>query len=327
MQAVVAEGAGGTEVLTFREFSDPEPGETDLLVRVRAAGVNRADILQRQGLYDPPPGISSVLGLEVAGEVVACGSRVESWSIGDRVCAVTSGGGYAELAVVPSSVALPIPSQMTFVEAGAIPEVFTTAHDNLITRGRLRPGERVLIHGGASGVGTAAIQLAKDRGAEVFVTVGAAEKVSPCRELGADHVIIHREEDFQEAVGRLTSGEGVDVILDIVGAPYLTSNLACLRYEGRLVVIATMHGHKGHIDLYDLHFRRLTVTGSALRGRSVELKAVLAERLKRDIFPGFESGRFRPVVFEAMPIQDVARAHDLLESSRHVGKVVLTLDA
>lgn len=325
MRAVRANGAGGTEVLEIVSMPDPEPAEGQLLVRVAAAGINRADIAQRQGTYDPPPGASHVLGLEVAGEVVACGPAVEGWSVGDTVCAVIAGGGYAELALVPAACALPVPSTLSLTEAAAIPEVFTTVHDNLVTRGRLAVGERVLIHGGGSGIGTAAIQIARDRGCEIFVTVGSPEKIAACRELGADHVILYRDVHFPDEIARLTDGAGVDVILDIVGAAYLGPNLSSLRDEGRLVVIATLGGRLAELDLYELHLRRLTVTGSTLRRRTVAEKAVVADRLRAEVLPGFETGRFRPVIHRVLPLEEVAQAHQLLESSTHVGKVVLAI--
>lgn len=323
MRAVVAPDPGGPEVLRIVDRPAPEPGPADLLVTVHATAVNRADLLQREGRYPPPPGAPDVLGLEVAGEVAAVGRDVSAWTVGDRVCAVVAGGGYAESAVVPAAVALPVPGDLTLEEAAAVPEVFSTAYDNLLVRGRLRAGEAALLHGGASGVGTAAIQLATRIGAHALVTAGSADKLEACARLGAQAGINYREEDFVERVGELTGGRGVDVVLDVIGGPYLERNLRALAIEGRLVVIGLMGGSSAELALGRLLTRRLTVTASTLRARTVEEKADLAARLVADVWPGFADGSLHPVVDRVLPLDRVAEAHRVVEASEHVGKVVL----
>jgi putative PIG3 family NAD(P)H quinone oxidoreductase len=325
MKAIVASQPGGPEVLELVERPDTEPDADELLLRVRAAGVNRADVLQRQGRYPPPEGGGDVLGLETAGEVAAVGAEVTGWSVGDQVCALLPGGGYAELATVPASVALPWPAALGPVEAGCAYEVYATAYDNLLHRGQLDRGETALVHGGASGVGTAAIQLAKRAGARVLVTVGAQEKADTCRRLGADAAIIHREEDFVERARELTDGPGVDVVLDIVGADYLERNLRALAADGRLVIIGLMGGARAEIDLARLLTRRLSVAASTLRARPVEQKAALAERLRTDVWPGFDEGSLQPVVDSVFALEHASDAHRRMEASDHVGNIVLTV--
>ena len=323
MKAVTAPEPGGPEALRIVEVPDPTPGPEDLLVGVRATAVNRGDVMQRRGLYPPPAGATDVLGLEMAGEVEAVGAAVTGWSPGDPVCAVVVGGGYAELVAVPAAVALPVPDGLSVTDAAAVPEVFATAYDNVLVRGRLSAGETLLVHGGGSGVGTAAIQLARRHGCRVLVTAGSASKLAACAELGADVGINYRVEDFPEAVREATDGRGADVILDIVGASYLERNLACLATEGRLVVIGLMGGATVEVDLGRLMRRRHTVTASTLRARSVPEKALVADALRRDVWPGFADGSLRPVIDRVLPLEEVAEAHRVMESGEHVGKIVL----
>lgn len=326
MKAIVAPEPGGPEALRLVDRERPVPGPGDLLVRVEAAGVNRADVLQRQGRYPPPPGASDVLGLEVAGEVAATGPDVAGWRDGDRACAILTGGGYAEFALVPASTALPWPPGTDAAGAAAVPEVFMTAWDNLVERGRLAPGESVLVHGGGSGVGTAAIQLARRRGCRVLVTAGSAAKLRACAGLGADAGIDYREEDFVARARELTGGRGLDVVLDLVGGAYLERNLSALAPDGRVVVIGLQGGTRAELDLALLMRRRLTVTGSTLRARPVEAKAALAARVREEVWPGFADGSLRPVVDRTFPLADAADAHALMEAGGHVGKIVLTVE-
>jgi putative PIG3 family NAD(P)H quinone oxidoreductase len=325
MRALCAPEPGGVEALQIVERPDPVPGPEELLVRVHAAGVNRADILQRRGHYPPPPGATDVLGLEAAGEVVALGEGAEGFSVGDRVCSVLTGGGCAELAIVPAATAMPWPDGLDGVAAGAVPEVFATAYDNVFNRGRLRPGETVLLHGGSSGVGTAGIQLAVRSGCRVLVTAGSKAKIDACLELGASAGIEYRSEDIVDRVRDLTEGRGVDVILDIIGGDYLEANLRSLATEGRLVIIGLMGGAKAQIDLGRMLSRRLTVTASTLRARSVEDKAVLSRQLVAEVWPGFADGSLRPVVDRVFPLARAADAHARMEASEHIGKIVLDM--
>jgi putative PIG3 family NAD(P)H quinone oxidoreductase len=330
MQAVLAPEPGGPDALVLAEVDDPSPAPGELLVRVHAAGVNRADVLQRKGHYPPPPGAPDVLGLEAAGEVVALGDEPDGgfrFAVRDRVCMILAGGGCGELVTVPDGVAMPWPGGLDAVGAGAVPEVFTTAFDNLLLRGRLTEGETVLLHGGSSGIGTAGIQLARRAGCRVLVTASSDEKLAACAALGADAGIDYEREDVVARVRELTDGRGVDVILDIVGGPYLDPNLRCLAVEGRLVVIGLMGGAKAELDLGRLLTRRLTVTASTLRARSAEEKAALARRMEAEVWPGFADGTLRPVIDTVLPMAQVAEAHALMESSAHIGKIVLTTGA
>lgn len=326
MKAVVAADHGGPEVLELVDRPDPEPGPDELLVRVRAAALNYADVMQRQGSYPPPDGVTDVLGLELAGEVEAVGGTVEDWKPGDRVCGLIPGGAYAELAVLPASTALPVPQGFDFVQAAAYPEVFTAALEYVFNRGQLRPGQTLLVHGGAGGVGTAAIQLASTRGCTVIVTEANAEKLDACKELGAEGLINFQEEDFVERVRELTDDHGVDVILDIVGGPYLERNVQALALEGRLVVIGLMGGPKGELDLETMLHNRLTVMAATLRARPLEEKIEVARQVREEVLPGLNDGTLRPVVYRVLPMSRVKEAHQLMDSGEQIGKIVLTLD-
>lgn len=326
MRAVVAREPGGHEQLEVVERAEPKPGPEDLLVRVRATAVNRADVLERQGLYRAPEEIGGVLGLELAGEVAGVGEAVEGWAVGDEVCGIVAGGAYAEYALLPAPTALPLPPGCDAVTAAAVPEVYLTALDNLLNRGRLAPGETVLVHGGSSGVGTAAIQLARRHGAGVLVTAGSAAKLAACVELGAAAGINYREEDFVEGVAAHTEGRGVDVILDLRGGDYLDRNLRALAAEGRLVLIGLMGGAKAEINLARVLTGHLTVHGSTLRPRSVPQKAALARQVREEVWPGFADGTLRPVIDRVLPLEQASEAHRVLEASEHIGKVVLRVD-
>jgi putative PIG3 family NAD(P)H quinone oxidoreductase len=306
------------------ERPDPVPGAGEVLIRVAAAGVNRPDVLQRQGAYRPPPGASDIPGLEVAGTVETIGPAVDGCRPGDAVCALVAGGGYATHCLAPAVQCLPIPVSLDAVGAAALPEALFTVWSNVFDRGRLAAGESALFHGGSSGIGTTAIQLAAARGARVFVTAGSDDKCRACEALGADHAINYRTADFVEVVLSRTGGRGVDLVLDIVGGSYLPRNLAVLAMDGRLVQIGLMDGEsQGTMDLRRVLGRRLTVTGSLLRPRPVPEKAAIAEALRREVWPLLDLGRIRPVVHATFPLADAAAAHHLMESSTHVGKIVL----
>jgi len=315
---------GPPDVLRLVERADPEPGHGEVLIRVAAAGVNRPDVMQRQGRYPPPPGASDIPGLEVAGVIEALGEGVESWRAGDTVCALVSGGGYATRCVAPAAQCLPVPAPLTLIGAAAVPETFFTVWTNVFERGRLQTGESVLFHGGTSGIGTTAIQLAKARGARVFATAGSAEKCRACERIGAERAIDYRAEDFVEVVREATAGRGVDLILDIVGGSYVNRNLAALAMDGRQVVIGFMEGEPtATIDLRRVLGRRLTITGSALRPRTVEEKGAIAAALRREVWPLLERGEVAPVIDRTFPLVDAAAAHRLMESGEHIGKIVL----
>jgi len=315
---------GGPDVLQPTERDDPAPGAGEMLIRVAAAGVNRPDVLQRRGLYPPPRGASGIPGLEVAGTVAALGSGVQGWRAGDRVCALVAGGGYATLCVAPVPQCLPVPASLDLVAAGAIPETFFTVWTNVFDRGRLKSGEAALFHGGASGIGTTAIQLAAARGSRVFATAGSDEKCRACEALGAERAINYRTEDFVAVLKDLTAGRGIDLILDIVGGAYFASNIAALAVDGRLVEIGLMGGAaSATIDLGEVLRRRLTITGSTLRARTVEEKGAIADALRWEVWPLLEEGRVKPIVYREFPLAEAAAAHRLMESSEHVGKIVL----
>jgi putative PIG3 family NAD(P)H quinone oxidoreductase len=311
----VAHSAEGQ--LSLSEVPAPQPGPEEVQIRVAAAGVNRPDILQRKGAYPPPPGASPILGMEVAGEIAAVGPNVTRWRIGDRVCALVAGGGYAEYCIAPALQCLPVPRGLTMVEAAAIPETFFTVWTNVFDRGRLKAGERILIHGGSSGIGTAAIQLARAFGAQVIVTAGSRAKCEACLQLGAHQAINYREQDFVAAAGK------VDVILDMVGALYFERNLSCLATDGRLVQIAVQSGSKVQLDLVPVMQRRIYITGSTLRPRTAAQKGAIAAELESQVWPLLESGQVKPIVYRTFPLAQAAAAHALMESSEHIGKIVL----
>ncbi|QJE72296.1 NAD(P)H-quinone oxidoreductase [Aerophototrophica crusticola] len=323
MRAVEIKAPGGPEVLTPCTRPVPEPSPGELLLKVAAAGVNRPDVLQRMGVYPPPPGASDLPGLEVAGTVVAVGEGVTGWSVGDPACALLAGGGYAEYAVAPAPQCLPIPKGLTPVQAASLPETFFTVWTNVFERGALKPGETFLVHGGTSGIGVTAIQLAKALGATVLATAGGPEKVKACEALGADRGIDYHAEDFAAVAKELTGGKGVDVILDMVGGDYVPRNLDCLGLEGRHVSIAFLRGQTVKLDLRPVMMKRLTLTGSTLRARSVAEKGAIARSLLGQAWPLLESGRVKPVVHATFPLDKAPDAHALMESSTHVGKIVL----
>jgi len=323
--AVEISAPGDPGVLSPVERPDPVPAAGEVLIRVAAAGVNRPDVMQRKGLYPPPPGASDLPGLEVAGEIVALGTGVTEWRIGDRVCALVSGGGYATLCVAPAPHCLPVPRGMDLTAAAAIPETFFTVWTNVFDRGRLKAGESALFHGGSSGIGTTAIQLAACRGARVFATAGSDEKCRACEQLGAARAINYHTDDFVDVVRDLTGGRGVDLVLDIIGGSYVARNLAALAVDGRLVQIGLMEGEAvAPVDFRRILGRRLTITGSTLRPRTIEEKAQIAAALRREVWPLLDAGAVRPVVYRTFPLHDAAEAHRVMEASEHVGKIVLT---
>jgi NADPH2:quinone reductase len=318
---------GGPDVLTPVERPDPEPGPGEVLIRVAAAGVNRPDVLQRRGAYPPPPGASDIPGLEVAGTIAGIGAGVDGWRTGDAVCALVSGGGYATMCVAPAPQCLRVPAALDVVAAAGIPETFFTVWTNVFEQGRLQAGETALFHGGTSGIGTTAIQLAAARGAVVFATAGSDEKVRACEALGAKRAINYRTQDFVEVIRSLTNGAGVDLILDIMGGSYVNRNLAALAVDGRLVQIGLMGGETASVDLRRVLGRRLTITGSTLRPRSVEEKGHIAEALAREVWPLLERGVVKPIIYKTIPLAEAATAHALMESSEHIGKILLTVQS
>jgi NADPH2:quinone reductase len=316
---------GGPEVLTPVERPRPIITAEEVLIKVAAAGVNRPDLMQRQGRYPPPPGASDIPGLEVAGTIEEVGARVGDWRTGDRVCALVSGGGYAEYCAAPAPQCLPVPRPMNLIEAGGIPETTFTVWTNVFERGRLARGESILVHGGSSGIGTTAIQLARARGARVFATAGSAEKCAACEALGAERAINYREADFVSAVREATGDRGVDVVLDMVGGDYLQRNVEALATDGRLVQIATLGGTISEVNMMAVLRRRLTITGSTLRARSVSEKGAIAKACHEHVWPLFESGAVRVVVYATFPLRDAAEAHRVMETSRHIGKLLLVV--
>jgi NADPH:quinone reductase len=325
MRAVEIRQPGGPEVLIPTRRPVPQPAKGEVLIRVAAAGVNRPDIFQRQGSYAPPPGTTDLPGLEVAGEIVAVGAETPRWKVGDTVTALVAGGGYAEFCVAPAPQCLPIPGKLGMIEAAALPETFFTVWTNVFERGRLQAGETFLVHGGSSGIGTTAIQLASRSGSRVFATAGSAEKCSKCKELGASVAIDYRTEDFVEVIERETGGKGVDVILDMVGGDYINRNLKCLAVEGRLVHISFLKGTKAEINLASLMIKRQTITGSTLRPQSVAQKGAIAQALEDKVWPLVAAGEVRPLIHATFALEEAAEAHRLMESSAHLGKIVLTL--
>ncbi len=323
MLAVAIAAPGGPEQLVMTRRPLPEPGPGEVLIQVATAGVNRPDCLQRQGNYPPPPGASDLPGLEVAGTIVALGSGVESWRVGDPVCALLTGGGYAEYCTAPAPQCLPIPAGLSLQQAAALPETLFTVWSNVFDRARLQAGETLLVHGGTSGIGTTAIQLARALGARVITTVGSAGKVQPCLDLGAECVVCYRDEDFVQAAKIFTDNRGVDVILDMVGGDYMQRNLSALAVEGRLVFIAFLRGAKAELNLAPVLLKRLTITGSTLRARPVADKARIAAALRQTVWPLLEQGRIRPILDRVFPLDEAAAAHALMESNRHIGKILL----
>ena len=321
MQAVVADGAGG---LALVQRPVPAPGRGEVLVKVGAAGINRPDILQRRGMYPPPPGASDVLGLEIAGEVISAGDGAEAL-IGQKVCALVASGGYAEYCAAPAGTCLPVPKILSVVDAAAMPETLFTVWVNLFERGFAADGDCVLVHGGTSGIGTMAIALGNLFGLKVIVTCGTDDKCARARELGAHAAINYRDQDFVEEVHRVTDRGGVDVVIDMVGGDYVPRNLSCLAEEGRHVSIAVQRGPTAEIPIFDLMRRRLTLTGSTLRPRSVAFKTMVADEIARTVWPYAEGGRLKPVIDSVFPLTEVAGAHERMESGEHVGKIVLEI--
>ena len=325
MIAIDPEGSGGPEVLVLVERPVPRPGPGEVLVKVAAAGVNRPDVMQRMGLYPPPPGAPSIPGLEIAGTVVAGGDDAALWAIGSPICALVAGGGYAQYCVAPAGQCLPVPRSLPMTEAAAIPETFFTVWSNLFERAYAREGEAVLVHGGTSGIGTTAIMFGKLFGLTMIVTAGSEAKCARALEIGADHAINYHEQDFTEEVKRITGGLGVNIVLDMIGGDYLPRNLACLAQDGRHVSIAAQRGPKVEISLWDVMRRRLTLTGSTLRARSVDFKTLVRDEIARNVWPDVELGRLKPVIDSIFPLDRVADAHRRMESSDHIGKIVLTV--
>ena len=323
MRAIEISAPGGPEVLRVTQRPVPIPAANEVLIEVAAAGVNRPDVLQRKGGYPPPPGASDIPGLEVAGTIVATGAGANTWKTGDRVCALVTGGGYAEYVAAPAPQCLPIPRGLTLVEAAGLPETFFTVWVNVFERAGLKGSETLLIQGGSSGIGVTAIQMARAFGHRVFVTAGSAEKCTACEKLGASRAINYRTEDFVAVVKELTGGKGVDVILDMVGGDYVPRELACLADDGRLSLIAFLGGTRATIDMTDILRRRLTITGSTLRARSVEVKEAIARSLEQKVWPLIEAGRIKPVIYRTFRLEEASAAHALMESSAHVGKIIL----
>jgi putative PIG3 family NAD(P)H quinone oxidoreductase len=327
MRAVEIREPGGPEMLVLTERPTPVPGAGEVLIKVAAAGVNRPDVLQRQGRYPPPLGVTDIPGLELAGTVVAAGPDAGAWRAGDAVCALVSGGGYAEFCVAPAPQCLPLPRGLDAVHAAGLPETTFTVWTNLFERGKLMAGETVLVHGGSSGIGTTAIQMARARGARVFTTAGSDEKCRACEALGAERAFNYRDVDFVEAATAATSGRGVDVVLDMVGGSYLQRNVDVLAPEGRLVMIGRQGGARSDLDVMPILRKRLTLTGSTLRGRTVAEKGAIAAAVHREVWPLVEAGTVKVVVHETFPLARAADAHRTMESSTHIGKLVLVVPA
>ncbi|WP_036262597.1 NAD(P)H-quinone oxidoreductase [Methylocapsa aurea] len=324
MRQVYFEGAGGPEVIRIGEAKAPRPGPGKVLIEVVAAGVNRPDCMQRAGLYPPPKGETDIPGLEIAGRVVARGEGVSAPREGDEVCALVGSGGYADYALADAVLCLPVPRGLSAVEAAGVPETFFTVYDNVFTRGRLKPGETLLVHGGSSGIGSTAIQLAKQFGASVFVTAGSSDKCAFCRTLGADVAINYKTQDFVEEVKAIVGKRGVDVVLDMVGGTYLAKNISILASEGRLVQIAcSQSGRVENFDLWPILLRRLTLTGSTLRARTVQQKAEIAALLRENVWPLLDKGAVKPIIHATFPLEEARRAHEMMESSSHMGKILL----
>ncbi len=323
MRAIEISTPGGPEVLRPGQRRVPAPAAGEVLIEVAAAGVNRPDVLQRKGGYPPPPGASDIPGLEVSGTIVGLGAQVKDWNIGDEVCALVTGGGYAEYVAAPAVQCLPVPKGLTLEQAASLPETFFTVWVNVFQRGALKNDETLLVQGGSSGIGVTAIQMARAFGHQVFVTAGTAEKCAACEKLGATRAINYRSEDFVAVIKQLTGGRGVDVILDMVGGDYVPRELAVLADDGRLSLIAFLGGTKTALDMTDILRRRLTITGSTLRPRPVEVKAAISRALREKVWPLIEAGKIRPVIYRTFGLEEAAAAHALMESSEHVGKIML----
>jgi NADPH2:quinone reductase len=323
MKAIQISKPGGPEVLVPAERPNPVPKPHEILIKVAAAGVNRPDVAQRQGNYAPPPDASDLPGLEVAGEVTAIGAEVKLWKVGDKVCALVHGGGYAELCVTPEVQALPVPKGLSMVEAASLPETFFTVYSNVYDRGRLAAGESLLVQGGSSGIGVTAIQMAAAMGNRVFATAGSDEKCAACVKLGAEKAINYKTQDFVAEIKAATGGKGVDVVLDMVGGSYVPRELKCIAEDGRLVFIATLGGAKTEIEIFEVMRKRITISGSTLRPRPVAFKGAIAKNLREKVWPLIDAGKIKPVIYKAFPLAQASEAHRLMESSQHIGKIVL----
>jgi NADPH2:quinone reductase len=324
MKAIIITQPGGPEVLQIVERRRPSPSAGEVLIKVSAAGINRPDVAQRKGSYPPPPGApQDIPGLEVAGVIEAIGREVTRWQVGDRVCALVIGGGYAEYCIAPEGQCLSIPPNLNFIEAASLPETFFTVCSNVFDRAKLQPGESLLVHGGSSGIGVTAIQIAKALGSMVYVTAGSDEKCAFCENLGAAKAINYKTKNFKEEIDHLIGGKGVDVILDMIGGDYMPDNLQCLANDGRLVMINSMRGKNTEVDLSVVMRKRLVITGSMLRSRDVAFKSAIAGKLEEHIWPLLASGEIKPVIYKVFDAADAAKAHELMESSEHIGKIVL----
>jgi NADPH2:quinone reductase len=326
MKFIALKNPGGVEQLELQAMATPQPNDDEVLIRVYAAGINRPDILQRQGVYPPPADASPILGLEVAGDVIACGAKVMRWKPGDKICALVNGGGYAEYVVAPADQCMPIPQDFSYVQAAALPETFFTVWHNLFQRVQLKAGEALLIHGGSSGIGTTAIQLARAFGVQVFATAGSAEKCAAISALGAT-AINYREQDFAAVVKEQTKGQGVNVILDMVGGDYIQRNFSAAAKDGRIVNIAFLQGSKVQVDFIPLMLKRLTLTGSTLRAQSAQTKAVIACELEENVWPLLNDKTIEPVIDSVFPFEQVAAAHERMESNLHIGKIILSTNS
>jgi len=325
MKAIEISRPGEPDVLRLCERAQPVPAAGEVLIKVAAAGVNRPDVAQRMGAYPPPPGASDLPGLEVAGEIVGGEAEKYGWHVGDHVCALLTGGGYAEYCTAPAQQCLPIPKGLSLIEAAGLPETFFTVWSNVFDRARLQPGESLLVHGGASGIGTTAIQLASALGSTVIATAGSDARARTVEALGAERGINYRTEDFVEVVKAITSGQGVNVVLDMVAGDYTARNIQCLADDGRLIIIAMLGGSQAQIDCWQVMRRRLTITGSTLRARCVAFKAQIAQALRSKVWPLLEQGRIKPVIHTTLPLADAAQAHAMMQASEHVGKIILTM--
>lgn len=325
MKAIIITQPGEPEVLQIGDRPTPACSPTEVLIKVMAAGINRPDVAQRKGNYPPPAGApTDIPGLEVAGVVTEIGADVTRWKIGDKVCALVIGGGYAQYCNAPEGQCLPVPDNLSFAEAASLPETFFTVWSNVFDRGRLQPGEILLVHGGSSGIGVTAIQIATALGSKVYVTAGSAEKCRFCEDLGATNAINYNEENFADAIAKLTDNKGVDVILDMIGGPYTPLNIKCLAIEGRLVHINTMKGKNVEIDLGEVMRKRINITGSMLRSRDVGFKTAIAHNLEQHIWPLLASGKIKPVIYKIFAADEAAKAHALMESSGHMGKIAIS---